>query len=53
MQIVGGLFVILYACLVIGVGIYLLMLISRFVGAHKRIARALEETARNSNRHGR
>jgi hypothetical protein len=44
---------ILYVCVIIGVGIYLLTLLSRFVGAHERIARALEDTARNSHSEGR
>jgi hypothetical protein len=44
------LFMILYGCTVIGVSIYLLMLASRFVGAHERIAGALERMAQSQRR---
>jgi hypothetical protein len=38
---------VLYVCTVIGVGLYVLTLLSRFVQAHERIAAALERDARS------
>ena len=43
----GGLFLVIYFCIVIGVGIFVLVLLNRFVGAHERIASALERIAQN------
>ena len=45
-------FLVLYVCAIIGVGIYVLTLLSRFVQAHERIAGALERTAQNIRREG-
>jgi SNF family Na+-dependent transporter len=50
MPAIGGVFLILYFCFVIGIGIYLLVLLSRFVGSHERIASALERIAQNQPR---
>jgi SNF family Na+-dependent transporter len=50
---VGGTFLILYFCFLIGIAIFLLVLISRFVGAHERIASALERIAQNPPRENR
>jgi hypothetical protein len=47
MQSFGIVFVILYFCIVIGVTIFVLTLMSRFVKSSERIAGALEEAARN------
>jgi len=50
MPALGGVILVLYICVVIGVSIYLLMLASRFVGSHERIASALERIAQNQSR---
>jgi len=50
MPIVGGFFVVLYICFWIGIGIYILTLMSRFVRAHERIASALERSAHHQQR---
>ena len=42
----GSLFILAYFAVVIGLGIYLLILATRFVKAHARGAAALEEIAR-------
>ena len=44
------LYVILYACFVLGVTLFLLVLINRFVSAHERIASALEKAAAGPRR---
>jgi hypothetical protein len=44
---------ILYFCVLIGVGLYVLTLLSRFVSAHERIAAALERRARHHEHEGR
>jgi hypothetical protein len=44
----GEIFFVLYYGAVIGVGIFILKLLSRFVKAHERVATALEDVARNS-----
>jgi hypothetical protein len=49
----GSIFLVLYFCLIVGVGIYVLVLLGRFVSAHERIASALERTAQNSQRENR
>ena len=49
----GLLFAILYGCVVIGVVLFLLVLLSRFVKAHERIAAALEGAAANLQRNDR
>jgi hypothetical protein len=38
----GTFFVVVYICVLVGVGLYLLTLLGRFVKAHERIAKALE-----------
>ncbi len=38
----GTFFVVVYICGLVGVGLYLLTLLGRFVKAHERIAKALE-----------
>ena len=43
---VGGLFFLVYIACVIGVTIYLIRLLYRFVSAHERVASALEIMAR-------
>jgi flagellar biogenesis protein FliO len=48
MAISGGLFVLVYLACVIGVIVYVLWLLSRFVRAHERVASALEIVARKS-----
>ena len=50
MPALGGVFLILYFCVVIGIGIFVLVLLSRFVSAHERIASALERAAQNLQR---
>jgi hypothetical protein len=40
----------LYFCIWIGLGIYVLTLLSRFVRAHERMAAALERAAPNLHR---
>ena len=47
-----SIFLVLYVCAIVGVGIYVLTILSRFVQAHERIAGALERTAQNSRREG-
>jgi hypothetical protein len=44
--ITGGLIVLIYIACVIGVAIFVLRLLMRFVGAHERIAISLEIIAR-------
>lgn len=44
---IGGIFILAYFALVLGVGIYVLILATRFVGAHQRGAEALETIAKN------
>jgi len=44
---VNAILVILYACFVIGVTFFLMLLVARFVSAHERAARALEQIAQN------
>jgi hypothetical protein len=44
----GGLIVLLYLVCIIGVIIYVLRLLGRFVGAHERVAAALEIIARKA-----
>ena len=46
----AALLAILYACVVITVTIYIIVLISRFVNSHERIARALERMAESQRR---
>jgi len=46
----GTFFAVIYGCVVIGVVIFLLTLLSRFVSAHERIAGALEAAASNLRR---
>jgi len=41
-----GIFLLLYICFVIGVAVFVLILLSRFVSAHERIATALDIIAR-------
>ncbi|HTV40398.1 MAG TPA: hypothetical protein VMF08_07480 [Candidatus Sulfotelmatobacter sp.] len=43
---IGILFVILYFVCIIGVGIYVLWLMSRFVSAHEKIAASLDTVSR-------
>jgi hypothetical protein len=50
MQSFGIFFFVVYICVLVGVGIFLLTLLSRFVSAHERIAGALENAARNLQR---
>lgn len=50
MQSFGFLFFVVYVCVLIGVGIFLLTLLTRFVKAHEQIAGALEEAARHLGR---
>jgi hypothetical protein len=44
------LFLVLYFCVVVGVGIYVLLLLGRFVSAHERIASAMERAAQGLDR---
>lgn len=53
MQSFGFVFFVVYVCALIGAGIFLLTLLTRFVKAHERIASALEEAARNLRGSGR
>ena len=46
MQGLGGIFLLLYICCIIGVTIFVLALLSQFVRAHERIANALEIVSR-------
>jgi hypothetical protein len=46
----GGLFLVVYLCFVVGISIYLLVLLTKFVGSHERIASALERIAQNPPR---
>ena len=43
---IGGFFVFAYAIACIAITIYIITLIARFVGAHERVADALEKIAR-------
>jgi hypothetical protein len=53
MPAVGGVLLVLYFCFIIGIAIFVLVLLSRFVGAHERIASALERIAQNPPRENR
>ena len=46
MAILSGLFPLVYAACVIGVIIYILRLLGRFVSAHERVASSLDIIAR-------
>jgi len=46
MTAVTGIFAIFYLFLVIGIGVYVLVLLTRFVKAHQRGSEALEAIAR-------
>lgn len=48
----GGLFIFLYVCFVIGMSIFMIMLAVRFVRSHERIASALERIAHTPPRSG-
>ena len=48
----GGLFAILYLACVVGIIIYVLMLLGRFVSAHERVANALEVISRKQRDDG-
>jgi hypothetical protein len=50
MPAIGGIFIFVYFAFIIAVSIYLLVLASRFVGSHERIASALERIAANQRR---
>lgn len=49
---IAGVFVFAYVCFVVSIAIYLLVLASRFVKSHERIASTLERIARNNSRNG-
>jgi hypothetical protein len=49
----GGLFALVYFACVIAVIVYVLRLLGRFVGAHERVANALEMVARKMREDGR
>jgi hypothetical protein len=44
-----GIFNFIYSCSVIAICIYVLVLVSRFVVSHQRIASALERIAQNKS----
>lgn len=50
MPAVGGILLVLYFCFIVGIAIFILVLLSRFVGAHERIASALERIAQKPPR---
>lgn len=41
----GTFFFVVYVCVMVGVGLYVLSLLSRFVKAHERMASALERNS--------
>jgi hypothetical protein len=53
MPAIGSLFLALYVLVVIGVSIFLLVLLIRFVAAHQQIAAALERIAQGPSRDNR
>ena len=46
----SSVFLLLYFCAIIGVGIYVLVLLGRFVNAHERMASAVERAAQSLER---
>ena len=50
MPAIGGIFLVLYFCFVIAVGIFTLVMFYKFVTAHERIASALERAAQSLER---
>jgi hypothetical protein len=50
MPVLSGIFLVVYFCVMVGLTIFILALLVRFVNSHERLASAIERIAANQSR---